>query len=374
MRFLFVCGGTAGHINPALSVAEALRELLPDAQFLFVGSGRELEKRLVPAEGFQLRNIKMTGLYRGISPEKLLRNAATVKNLMLAGRESKRILKEFKPDIAVGTGGYVCYPVLKAAAKLKIPTVMHESNAVPGLTTKLLSGIVDRVMVAFPEVSEHYKRPERVIVTGTPVRDGFRNMTREEARERLGLDGKKLVVSFWGSLGADGMNRKMADFIRLNAENGKFHHIHATGNGERGVALMKERLRELDVRTLPPWEELRPYIDNMGELMTAADLIICRSGASTLAELTKVGRAGILVPSPNVTNNHQEKNARELERAGAALVFTEEEASGEALYRTAEQLLGTGGRVPELEHNARKLGRPNARERIVEELLSLVGD
>ncbi len=371
MNFMFVCGGTAGHINPALSVADTLRELMPDARFLFIGAGRELEKRLIPAEGFELRNIKMTGFSRGVSVRSLRMNLMTAKNLMTANRESSRIIKEFQPDIAVGTGGYVCYPVLRAAARQRIPTVMHESNAVPGLTTKLLAGIVDRVMVAFPESAGYYRDPGKVIVTGTPVREEFQSVGREEARRQLGDDGRKLVVSFWGSLGADGMNEKMAEFIALNAESGAMHHIHATGGGERGMDIMRRRLAEQGMDELPPWEEVRPYIDNMGTLMAAADLIVCRSGASTLAELTKVGRASVLVPSPNVTNNHQEKNARELERAGCAEVVMEDTVTGRGLYETVRDLLENKEKLAALERNARRLGRPNARERIVEEILAL---
>ncbi|MGM9521734.1 MAG: UDP-N-acetylglucosamine--N-acetylmuramyl-(pentapeptide) pyrophosphoryl-undecaprenol N-acetylglucosamine transferase [Oscillospiraceae bacterium] len=372
MRFLFACGGTAGHINPALAVAGMLRDMLPGSQFIFVGSGREMENRLIPAEGYELKNIKITGFARGVKPRDIKHNLATLKNLSISGRESRDIIENFKPDIVIGTGGYVCYPVLKAAAKRGIPTVMHESNAVPGLTTKLLSGVVNKMLVAFPEVSSYYKKPENVVVTGTPVRGGFFDMSREEARKKLGITGKPLVVSFWGSLGADGMNHKMADFIRLNSKSGAMRHIHATGNGEAGVSRMIERLSECGVYGLPDWVDLRPYIDNMGTVMAAADIVLCRAGASTIAEITGLGRASVLVPSPNVTNNHQEKNARQLEKAGGAVVLTEDSCSGELLYNTVIGLLRDKERLSMLEKNSARLGQPDACKKIVDVILSLV--
>ncbi len=372
MRFLFACGGTAGHINPALAVASELRQMMPDAKFLFVGSGREMERRLVPAERFELVNITITGFARGARPRDFKHNINTIHNLSVSMREANKIIDNFRPDAVIGTGGYVCYPVLRSAAKHGIPTVMHESNAVPGLTTKVLSGVVDRMLVAFPSVSSYYKKPERVVVTGTPVRGDFRKISREQAKKRLGVVGKPLVVSFWGSLGADGMNHMMADFIRLNSKSGAMWHIHATGNGQTGVSRMVERLNECGVYGLPDWEDLRAYIDNMGVVMAASDLVICRAGASTLAELTNMGRAAVLVPSPNVTNNHQVKNARELEKSGAAVVLTEENCSGQLIYNTAIGILRDRERLEFLEKNAAKLGQPEATSKIIGTILSLI--
>lgn len=372
-RFLFTCGGTAGHINPALAVAGKLREIYPDGEFLFIGSGRAMERNLIPREGFELRNITITGFSRSLSMSGLKKNAATLRNVFIARKESEEIIREFKPDVVIGTGGYVCFPVINAAAKQKIPAVMHESNAVPGLTTKLVSGVVDRVFVAFPGTEQRYRKPERVTLTGTPVRGDFTGLTREKAREKLGItDGRPLVVSFWGSLGADGMNEKMADFIAKNDVRCPFHHIHGTGGGEAGLTRMNERLRKRGTVELADGVELRPYIDNMGEVMTAADLVLCRAGASTLAEIMKLGRASILVPSPNVTNDHQTKNARELEQAGAAVLMAEADCTGEKLYDAVAGLLADRERLNRMETASASLGISDATERIVNEILDLI--
>lgn len=372
MRFLFACGGSAGHVNPALSVAERLRKIFPEAEFLFVGANGEIENRLISAAGYELKNLDVYGLSRRKSFKALKYNMKVLNYLRRAMKDSREIVDEFKPDIAIGTGGYVCYPVLKTASRRKIPTVIHESNAVPGLTTKLLSGTVDKVLAAFPSIPEHCLKPDRVILTGTPVREDFLKLSREEAKRKLGLVGKPLVVSFWGSLGAETMNDMMADFIRLNARSGEMLHIHATGGGEAGMKRMRDQLEAMDIHGLPDWEDVKPYIDNMGLMMTAADLILCRAGASTLAEITALGRASILVPSPYVTNDQQTKNARELEKVGGAVMVAEASTTGEQLYNTAVSLVRDPEKLRRLEEGARTLGVTDASTRIAQEILDLL--
>ncbi len=372
MKFLLVCGGTAGHINPALAIADRLRMTVPGSEFLFVGTGRELENKLIPAAGYRKKDITITGISRKISFAGLKQNIGTLRNLNKAKHESTQILTVFNPDIVIGTGGYVCYPVLKQAARMRIPTVIHESNAIPGLTTKMLSKKVDRVLVAFPDTSGKYKDPGRVIVTGTPVRSDFAGMTKAEAKKRLGVSDKPLVVSFWGSLGASHMNDMMADVIKKNCESGVMHHIHATGGGSEGLEKMMKRLKDRDIDELPSWVDIRPYIDDMGTVMTAADLVLCRSGASTLAELTALGCPSLLVPSPNVVDNHQEKNARAIERAGGAAVMTEAECTGDALYNKICELLNDPERLERMSEKAESLGEKDAVSKITGIILSLV--
>lgn len=372
MRFLLVCGGTAGHINPALAIAGKLEELMPDAEFLFVGSGREMEKRLVPQAGYELKNITITGFSRGFSPEDIKKNIKTLKYIAVSSKESEAILKEFKPDAVIGTGGYVCYPVLRKAVKLGIPTLMHESNAVPGLTAKILSDKIDKMMVAFPGVESMYMRPDRVIFTGTPVRSGFASMTQDAAKKKLGLENKPLVVSFWGSLGAGVMNEYMADFIAMNAKEKEFNHIHATGGGEAGLEKMYSRLLARDIMDVPSNIDIRPYIDDMDTVMAAADLVLCRAGASTIAELTFMGKPSILVPSPYVTNNHQEKNARMVETAGGAKVLLESDCSGEALFEETMKIITGKTFLKDMAEAAGKLSVRDSASKIAEIILSFV--
>ena len=370
MNFLFTCGGTAGHINPALAVAGRLRELMPDCGVLFVGAEGKMETDLVPREGYGIKTVHITNISRGRSVQAVLHNIATVKNVVAATQEAKRIIRDFRPDAAIGTGGYVCYPVLKAAHDLGIPTAVHESNAVPGLTTKMLAGSVDAVMVGFEESRAFYPHPEKVVVTGTPVRGAFTKCSRREARAELGLPlDKPLVVSVWGSLGAERMNGIMTDLIALAGKNAGFSLIHSAGSG--GYAGMKEKLAEAAPGCEKYGIDVREYIYDMPRVMAAADLILCRSGASTLAELTYMGKPAVLVPSPNVTNNHQEKNARVIEKAGGAKVLLEGGLDAPLLLETVKTLLADPEGMKEMSESMKSLAVPDAAEKITEIVLGL---
>ena len=369
MNFLLVCGGTAGHINPALAVATQLRRSVPGVKILFVGAGKELENRLIPHAGFHLVNIKMSGLKRGISPNELLYNAKTARNLATAGTKARKLIRRFKPDAAIGMGGYICYPILKKASQMGIPTVIHGSDAVPGLTAKMLSTTVDKVLVSFPGLEKLYKRPERVIFTGTPVRSGFE--TPPAKAEKEGVKTKPLVLSFWGSQGAERMNKTIAEFIKLNIDSGKFDHVHAAGNSEN-VQDTKNRLKQMGAPDdLPEGIEIKEYIDEMSSVMAAADLVLCRAGASTLAELTVMGKPAVLVPSPYVTNNHQEENAKQLEKAGGAVMLTEKDCTGETLYGVVTSLLNNEETLKKMTAAQKALATPDAAEKIVEIVLEL---
>ena len=308
MNFLFACGGTAGHINPAIGVAGRIRELLPDSRFLFIGANGMMETELVPREGYEIRTIPISSLSRSLSAEGVRHNLRAVRDLAASIPAARKIIRDFRPDAVIGTGGYVCFPVLTAAAKMGIPTAVHESNAEPGLTTRMLERRVTTIMVGFEDARKNYRQPEKVRVTGTPVRLGFMNARRETVRRSMGLsDDTPLVVSVWGSLGATDMNRTVADMIALAMPDRPFRMIHSAG--KRGIAGMTSYMT--DTLGLKGWEEegfsVRDYLYDMPSLMAAADLVLCRSGASTLAELAAMGRPALLVPSPNVVNNHQEK-------------------------------------------------------------------
>lgn len=370
MRFILTCGGTAGHINPALAIAGRLRELMPDCEILFIGAEGKMETELVPREGYKMEALKITNISRGHSIEALKHNLNTLKNVALSTHEAKRIVREFKPDVVIGTGGYVCYPVLTAAHELGIPTVVHESNAVPGLTTKLLAERVDRVMVGFADSREAYRHPEKVEVTGTPVRGEFASYSKAQAKKELGLDpDEPLVVSVWGSLGAAHMNRIMGELITLLDARGEFRLIHSAGSMYFDGFM--EKLEENAPDFARHGADVREYIYDMPRVMAAADLILCRAGASTLSELAYMGKPVILVPSPNVTNNHQEKNARVLEKAGGAKVFLEGEFDAQSLLDTVRELLGDEEKLAEMSEAMRSLAVPGATDRICDIILSL---
>lgn len=374
MNFLFTCGGTAGHINPALAVAGRLREIVPDCGILFVGANGRMETDLVPRAGYDILTVEVTNLHRSLKPSEIAYNIKSLSNVVSATRAAKKIVQDFQPDVAIGTGGYVCYPVLKAAAQLGVPTVVHESNAVPGLTTKMLADVVDRIMVGFEESRQHYSDPGRVAVTGTPVRGAFSACPKAEAKARLGLPvDKPLVVSVWGSLGARYMNETMTDVIALACAEPAFTLIHSAGKlgYERMAAALAEKCSK-DPKTCGM--DVRPYIYDMPLVMDAADLVLCRAGASTLAELTCIGKPAILVPSPNVTNNHQERNARVLERAGGAKVLLEGEFTAETFYAAVCELLNDPRQLSEMGANMKAAGVPDATERIAETILELAAE
>ena len=371
MKVIFTCGGTAGHVNPALALAAYLQKKDPQTQVMFVGTPRGIEKKLVAAAGYEYRSVEVSGFLRSLKPDALVHNLKTVKNLIAAPAKAKAILKEFQPDLVVGTGGYASYPIVKCAAQKGIPTAVHESNIVPGLTTKMLENYADRIMVGFEECRAHYQKPEKIVVTGTPVRGAFFDLTRQQAREKLGLtDERPLLVSFWGSLGASTMNSMMLDFFAKEVAQGQpFHHIHAVGSSgwEKMTAAMAERGLQngngLDVRE---------YIYDMATVMAAADLVMCRGGASTVSELTALGMPAVMVPSPYVTNNHQEKNARILERHGGAVVVLEPETNGEALYDAASAILGDAAKREAMSRGMAELGIRDATERLYATVMELL--
>ena len=370
MKYIFTCGGTAGHVNPALAVAGRLRESMPDTEILFLGAEGKMEMELVPRAGYEILPLHITNIARGKSLEALAHNLDTVKNVIASEREARRIIRSFGPDAVIGTGGYVCYPVLMAASKLHIPTLVHESNALPGLTTRLLAKHVDCIMVGFEESRRHYPEPEKVCVTGTPVRGEFSAYTRESAKRELGLPTDlPLVVSVWGSLGSGHMNGVLLELLPLLRGQKEFRLLHAIGS--RDYEEVSRRLSETNLRPEESGAELREYIYDMPRVMAAADLILCRAGASTLAELTYLGKPSLIVPSPNVTDNHQEKNARVLERAGGAKVLLEGEFDAYSLLTSVRELLADRQKLDTMGSAMSALSVPEATDRICGKILEL---
>ena len=372
MKIIFTCGGTAGHVNPALALAGLIKERKPDSEILFVGARRGIEKQLIESAGWPFRTVEISSFHRSLTPKEIRHNLISLRNLLRSPGEAKALLREFPASLVVGTGGYASYPMIRAAASLGIPAAVHESNAIPGLTTRLLEKHADLIMVGFEECRKNYRHPEKVLVTGTPVRGDFFRLTRKQAKQKLGMDdGRPLIVSFWGSLGAREMNRQMAEFLALEARSGiPFHHVH--GAGKVGCIHMAEYLKDADIDLdRAPGLEVREYIQDMGVMMRAADLVICRAGASTISELTALGVPAIIVPSPNVTHNHQESNARVLANGGGAEMILEKDSSGRLLYDTARRILEDPDRRKRMSSAMSSLGTIDASEKIYAAVMDL---
>lgn len=366
MHILFAGGGTAGHINPALAVAGYIKERHPDAKISYIGTAEKLEARLVPEKGYDFYTIDVAGFQRKITPENIVKNISAVKKAVTSSFDSKRYLQELKPDIVVGTGGYVSGPVLKQAQKLGIKTAIHEQNAFPGVTTKMLAPNANAVMLAMPEAKKYLKLKREPIITGNPIRTELLKVTREEARKKLGLDNRPLILSFGGSLGAKRVNEAVTELIKWHNGTDKYYHIHATGKA--GNVDMLDALKDV---SLSDNITLREYINDMDICMAAADLVICRAGAITLGELQACGKPSILIPSPYVAENHQFHNAMTLKKAGAAEVIEEKDLSGDSLIKKVSYLIDNKLRLEEMSKAATKSAIIDANERIYNTLMKL---
>lgn len=362
MKVLFAGGGTAGHINPALAVAGYLREREPNAQILYIGAKGGMEERLVPSAGFNFKSITVAGFQRKLSWQNVKRNAAAAVHVFTASREARHILREFQPDICVGTGGYVAGPVIREAMKMKIPSVIHEQNAFPGVTNKMLSKHADRTMLAVADAQKYLASEACCVLTGNPVRQEVIRAQRDEARKKLGLDERPLILSFGGSLGARSINEAVADLVVESVRSRKFQLIHGYGQwGKWFPDLLKQKGVDLKQH---PEIDVREYINDMPECLAAADLVICRAGAITLSELQVQGKASILIPSPNVAENHQYHNAMALVNRGAAAIIEEKDLTGEALCRKVDELFASPNTIRSLGENAKKMAIVNANARI----------
>ena len=364
MNVIFTCGGTGGHINPAIAVANLIKERNPGCNILFIGAKGHMEEQLVPKAGYQLECLPGSGLSRGKNLAALKKNIKAVKCVFDAVSQCKKIIKDFKPNVIIGTGGYASFPALYAGSKLGIPTCVHEANAVPGLTTKMAANLADQVLVCFEESRKYYKNPEKVEVVGMPIRKEFWEMDREKAREELGIGDKPLLVSTFGSQGARAMNQMTAELFALEKEDGfPFHHIHAVGSF--GWEWMPELVKEKGVDlSQSPTIDMREYIYNMPTVLAAADVVIGRAGSGTCNEIAAAGVPCILIPSPNVTNNHQEKNARVLEAGGGALVLLEGDCSAKRVYQEITELLKDGQRCGQMRKNLQNIAVADSTDRI----------
>ena len=367
MHILFAGGGTAGHINPALAIAGYIRDKHPEVHISYIGTPDKLEAKLVPEKGYNFRTISVAGFQRKISIVNIGKNISAAGKALTATAKARKILKEIQPDVVIGTGGYVSGPVLRAAAKLGIKTAIHEQNAFPGVTTKILAPDVDEIMLAMPEAEKYLKLKKKPHITGNPVRSELLKITREEARAKLGIDNNiPMLLSFGGSLGAMKINQAVSGLIKWHNGSDKFYHIH--GTGKSGYADFVESLNNVN---LTDKIDVREYINDMDVCMAAADLIICRAGAITLSELLACGKPSILIPSPYVAENHQFHNAMTLKRIGAAEIIEEKDLTANKLIEVVEKLICDKDSLSKMSNAAREGSIIDANERIYKIVMKL---
>lgn len=369
MRVLMTGGGTGGHINPAVAIANTIKKNHPQAEIAFVGTKRGKEKELVPKEGYPLYFVDVQGIRRSLSPK----NIKALYLALVSPLRAKKLLEQYRPDFVVGTGGYACWPVMKAASKLGIPTAVHESNALAGLAIRKLQDGMDRIFINFPQTEEQIKKQNRhkVMHVGNPLREGFGGLSYENARKKLGLrDGEQMVLSFGGSLGAERINEAMLDLMGEYApKHPEIRIVHACGTVKYGPIYEEFCRRGLDAL---PNVMLTPYIYDMPTQMAAADVVICRAGAMTISELALMKKACVMIPSPNVTDNHQYKNAKALADGGAAVLLEEKDMLSGRLTQEVSALLTDGVARHSMEEAIAAFARTDANKLIYDELMRLM--
>ena len=363
MKILMTGGGTAGHINPALAIAATIKAHCPEAEFLFVGAEGRMETTLVPEAGYTLKTITVEGFQRKLTLKNVGKNIKAAYHAVTASRKTEEILREFAPDIAIGTGGYVCGPVLRQAAKRGIPVVIHESNALPGVTTKLLARTAAAVLLPNEAAKRHLPAEANLIVTGNPLRQGFSSPDKQRARQELGVDERPLILSFGGSLGARPLNEAMVHVLKQNQKDGAFQFIVGTGRGIN-YERTKQQLKEQGIHPDGVHIRVREYIDDMPRCMAAADVVVSRCGAMTLAELPAMAKPSILIPSPYVAENHQFYNAKVLADHGAAVVIEEKDLTGDRLWDTIKETAADPQRLTAMSRAAASLSVNDACDRI----------
>lgn len=362
LKILISGGGTAGHINPAIAIAKRMQKEY-DADILFIGKENGLEKTLVPKEGFPISYIDVEGLVRKLT----FKNVTVAMKYVRAIKDAKKIIKDFAPDVVVGTGGYVCAPVLSAAHSLGIPVLVHEQNVFPGVTVKMAARFADCVAVSFEDTISYLseKAQKACVLTGNPLRENMLDLSYEDARNVLGIDDTPFVVTVGGSLGAKTINDGLIEIIN-HTKDEKYRLLGGTGQ-----RYYDEVMASLDKNKLGENVAVVPYIYNMDVVLPAADLVIARAGAITVSELCALGRPAILIPSPNVTHNHQEYNAKSVEDRGACVMLCERDITPGVIKDTVFALLSDKEKRAEMSENAKKIAITDGTKRICDIVASL---
>lgn len=367
MRLLITGGGSGGHVNPALAIADTIAKNEPGSEIAYVGTPDGIENKLVPKAGYRMYHVKVERLRRRLT----LRNVKAAYYALTSPAKAKKIIREFKPDLVVGTGGYVSWPIVKAASKLHIPTALHESNALPGVAVRMLAKHVDLILTTFDKTGEYLKMPDKTVKVGNPVLGTFASSDRAAAKKRLGCENyAKIILSYGGSLGAEAVNDATLELMRdYTASHPDTLHIHATGALEYAAAKKK-----YDEYGLGAYENcvLLEYIYDMPDRMASADVVICRAGSMTISELAAAGRCAVMIPSPHVAENHQYVNAKVLADAGAARLIEEKDLAGGRLVREVASLLGDDAARRSIERAVTAFAALDSNKRIYEELTALI--
>ena len=366
MKFIICGGGTGGHVSPAIAIYEALKEECKDPEFLFIGRNNGSENNAYKATGERLETLSISG----ISRKSVTKAAKSILSALRARAHVKMLIKSEKPNVIIGTGGYVAWPILNVGAKMGIPTVIHESNALPGLTTRMLCRQIDLVLLNYADAAGYLSRKDNIHVVGNPLRKEFQKIDKRLARRKMGVrDNDIMILSFGGSLGAKKLNETVLDLMRCySAKKTHLKHLHATGvTNYKEIA--QQTLSDLNNKN---GCKIVPYIDDMATAMSAADIVISRCGAMTLSEICAIGVAPILIPSPNVADNHQLKNAKQLEKLGAAVIIEEKDLSLRSLMDEARELVENPERRIKLAAQASELGEKDASKIISAKILSLI--
>lgn len=367
MRVLMTGGGTGGHVYPALAIAEIIKANIPDAEIAFVGTKKGIENRLVPKAGYKLYHVEIQGVERSLSPK----NIKTAYLIMTSPHKAKRIIDEFKPDVVIGTGGYVSWPLLRAAASRGVPCIVHESNAKAGLAVRQVQSCVDMILTSFDQTANGLKYKEKIVNVGNPLRIKYGSISRAEARAKLNIDEKKFVVlSFGGSLGALAINEAAMSLMKdfSSSEDGVVH-LHACGR-----RYSEEFSKNFEAQGFGKNTNiiLLDYIYDMPLYMSAADVIICRAGAMTLAELSMMGKPAVLIPSPNVTDNHQYANAEVIANGGGAFLVTEDENMCANVSEAIRKLYQDRKLCEKMGKDMLKFARPDAGKTIYDTIIKLI--
>ena len=370
MKVISAAAGTAGHINPGLAIANKIKEENKEAEIVFIGTTRGLENDLVPRAGYQLKTIDAYGLSKKISIDNIKKICKTLKGY----GEAKKIIKEFKPDVVIGTGGYICGATISSAHNLGIPTVLHESNAFPGKAVKMLAKKTDTILISFEDAKNRIKNAKNIVYTGTPVKikkKNYDSSKRKEIVKKAELDDNEpIVLIFGGSQGAQKINEAILGILKDRINKG-YQIIWATGPKQYDIIKSELKEHNMDIEHIEN-AKITPYIYNMEEIMNISNLIVARSGAMTITEISNLGKPSILVPLPNVSNNHQLYNAKVLENVGGAKIVLNDELDSKKLHKEIKKIVLNAEKEMEMSKSALKVSTTNAESKIYDEILKVI--